>query len=65
MTPRPKPSADAGQRRDDMARELAALRQFDEGREHPARRRHQPAVGIAEPDDQFPEHGDAKRQQQP
>ena len=43
-----------------MARELAAARQFDDGRENFRRRRHQPAIGQAEPDDEFPDQRQAR-----
>jgi hypothetical protein len=49
-----EPGADAQQGRRDMARQVAGARQFDNGGKNPARRRHQPSVGQAEPDHQLP-----------
>ena len=48
-----------------MARELAASRQFHHSGKNLRRRRHQPAVGIAESDPDFPEQREPDRQQQP
>ncbi len=56
---------DAGHGRLDVQPELAGARQFGDGGEHLARRRHQPSVGPAAPDDELPGQRESDRQQQP